>query len=74
MPNGISRHYQLDESISNGSNLQFNSNFKSTFCEQTVQNLIRRRVMWRLIGFYIVCQCPINMAQGLNRLRQLGYE
>ena len=48
MPNEISRPYHLDESISNlrvvrggGGEFQFHSNFKSTFCKQTVQNLIR---------------------------------
>ena len=41
MPSGISRPYKLDESISN-SNLQLNSDFKSTLCKhwQTVKNLM----------------------------------
>ena len=32
-----------------GGRFQFHSNFKSTFCKQTVQNLIRRCIMQRLI-------------------------
>ena len=31
------------------------SNFKRNFCKQIVENLIRRRVLWRLIWFCIVC-------------------
>ena len=36
---------------------------------QTVQTLIRRRVLWSLIWVYTVCQCPIYGTLGLNGLR-----
>ena len=47
--------------------LQFNSNkrskknpsFKTSFCNQTVKTLIRRRVLCCLIWVCIVCTCPI---------------
>ena len=51
-----------------GCKFLFHSNFKSTFCKQTVQNLTRRRVMRRLIWFFTVCRCPIRRTIGLNRL------
>ena len=49
-----------------GSRLQFNSNFESKFSKQTVQNLIRRRDMRRLIWGYTVCQCPIKRTLDLH--------
>ena len=36
---------------------------------QTVQTLIRRRVLWRLICVYTVCQCPFYGTLGLNGLK-----
>ena len=72
MPNRFSRTYHLDKSISNlrlmGGKFQFHLIFKSTFCKQTVQNLIRRRVLWCLIWFFTVCRCPIRRTLGLNGL------
>ena len=34
------------------------SNFKRNFCKQTVENLIRRRILRRLIWCCTVCRCP----------------
>ena len=44
-PNGISHSYHLEKSISNYRVVGFQTNFNSTFCKQTVKNLIRRRVL-----------------------------
>ena len=41
------------------------SNFKRNFCKQTVENLIRRRVLRRLILFCTVCRCPTKRTLGL---------
>ena len=52
MPNGIFHCYELDESISNfrvvGWYFSLLSNFKRNSCKQTVENLVRRRTLWRL--------------------------
>ena len=50
-----------------GGSFHFCSNLKRTFCEQTVQNLIRRP-MWRLIWVCTVCPCHTKRMQGLNGL------
>ena len=74
MPNVFSHHYQFGESISNLRVgwlvvfLLFYSNFKRQFCKQTVENLIRRRVLWRLIWFCTVCRCPTKKTLGLYGL------
>ena len=69
MSNVFSHPYQLDESISNfrvvGWYFSFYSNFKRNFCLQTVENLIRRRILWRLIWFCTVCGCPSKRTLGL---------
>ena len=48
-PNRISHCYKLDQSITAlwvvGCILHFYSNFNRTFCKQTVETLIRRRVL-----------------------------
>ena len=41
-----------------GGILHFDSNFNRTFCEQTVETLIRRRILRRLIWVCAVCLCP----------------
>ena len=46
----------------------FYSYFKRTFCKQTVANLIRRRVLRRLIWFCNVYRCPIKRTLGLYGL------
>ena len=49
MPNVFSYPYQLGQSISIlgllGGSFYFYYNFKRNFCKQTVENLIRRRVL-----------------------------
>ena len=51
-PNGISNSYQLDQSISVlrivGRYFSFLVKFNRIFCKQTVETLIRRRVLRRL--------------------------
>ena len=42
--------------------------FKRSACKQTVENLIRRRVLWRLIWFCTVCRCPTKRALGVYGL------
>ena len=59
MPNGISLSYQLDQSILKGCLVLFFifiQILKETSVLQTVQNLIRRRVLRRLISICTVCQ------------------
>ena len=62
-PNGISLHYQLDQSISILRVVlwyffHFYSNFNRTFCKQTVETLIRCHILRHLIWVSTVCQCP----------------
>ena len=49
----------------------FYSNFKRKFCNQTVENQIRRRILRRLIWFCTVCRCPTKRTLGLYRLKLL---
>ena len=44
------------------------SNFKSNFWQQTVENLIGRRILQRLIWFCTVCQCSTKRTLGLYGL------
>ena len=46
----------------------FYPNFKRNFCNQNVNNLIRRRVLRRLIWFCTVCRCPTKRTLGLYGL------
>ena len=41
-----------------GSMTQFHSNFESSFCKQTVEALVRLRILRRLIWVCTVCLCP----------------
>ena len=43
----------------------FYLNSKRTFCKQTVENLIKRCVLWHLNWFCTVCRCPIKRTLGL---------
>ena len=56
-PNGIYQYYQLYQSISvlrvAGCIVHFYSNFNRTFCKQTVETLIRRRLIWASLFAYI---------------------
>ena len=38
------------------------------FCKQTLETLIRRRVLWRLIWICAVCLCPTKRTLGLYGL------
>ena len=57
-PNGISYSYPLDQSISVlrvvGWYFSFYSNFNRTFCKQTVETLIRRRVLIWVCTVYTI--------------------
>ena len=59
-PYEISQSYQSDQSISvlrgDEGNFHLYSNFKRNFCKQTAENLIRRRVLRRLIWFCTACR------------------
>ena len=48
--------------------LHFYSNSNRTFCKQTAETLIRRRVLWRLIWVCTDCICPTNRTLGLYGL------
>ena len=73
---GISHYYQLDQFISA---LRLNCYFvffifikksNRTFCNQTVETLIRRRRTRRLIWVFTVCLCPTKSTLSLNGLSQ----
>ena len=51
-----------------GGNFHFYSKLKRNFCTQTVENLIRRRILRRLIWFCTVCRCPTKMTLDLYGL------
>ena len=67
MPNGISHPYQLEQSISVLRDVRWYFHFYSSFnrklCKQTVETLIRRRILWRLIWVCAICLCPIKDAR-----------
>ena len=48
-----------------GGIFQFYSNFHRIFCNQTVETLIRPRILWHLIWVCTVCLCPIKRTLGL---------
>ena len=72
MPNVFSLLYHIG-SISNfwvvGWYFSFYSNFKRSFFKQTVDNLIRRRILRRLILFCTVCRCHTKRTLGLYGLK-----
>ena len=51
---------------------QFYQNFDRIFCKQTVETLIRRRVMRRLVWVCTVCLCPTKRALGLYGLTHIA--
>ena len=73
MVNGTSHRYQLEHSISLlrdvGGIFHFYSNFNRTFCNQTVETLIRRRILRRLVWVCTVCICPTKRTLGLCGLK-----
>ena len=72
MPNVFPQSYQTDQSISVlrvvGWYFSFYSDFKRNFCKQTVENLIRRRILRRLIWFCTVWRCPTKRTPGFYGL------
>ena len=72
IPNGISHRYQLEQSVFKGCKVVFfvfNSYFNRKFCKQTMDTLIRRRVLRRLIWVCTVCLCPTKRTPCLYGLR-----
>ena len=75
MTNGIAHPYQLEQSISVlrdvmfGGIFHFYSSFDRKLCKQTVESLIRRHILWRLIWVCTVCLCPTKSAQGIYGLK-----
>ena len=51
-----------------GGIFHFDSICKRNFSLQTVDTLVRRHVMWRLIYVSAVCLCPTKKTVGLNTL------
>ena len=56
-----------------GGIFHFHLNSNKTSCKQTVENLIRRRDLRRLVCLCTVCRCPIKRTLGLYRVRELRY-
>ena len=56
-----------------GGIFHFYSNCNRQSCMQTVEALIRRHVMWRLIWVCVVCIFPTKRRQCLNRLMFLKW-
>ena len=78
MPNGLFYFNSLDRFISSGKCVRlvfiittFYGNSCNS-CKQFRPSLIRRRVLWRLIWIYTVCQGPFYETLGLNVLIQLS--
>ena len=46
----------------------FSSNCDRTFCKQTVETLIRRRIVRRLVWVSTICTCPTKRTLDLNWL------
>ena len=70
-PNGISHGYKFDQSISVLRLVEWYFTFLFKFqlnTKQTVEPLIRRRVMRRLIWSCTVCICPTKRTLGLYGL------
>ena len=67
--NGTSHSYLKDQSISTlrveWRYFSFYSTFNRTFCMQTVETLIRRRFLRRLIWVYTVFICPTEKTLGV---------
>ena len=74
MPNGISHSYQLEQSISVLRDVRWYFSFFSSFnrklCKQTVETLIRCRILWRLIWVCTVLNLPSESARGTSDLRK----
>ena len=73
MPNGISHCDQLEQSISVWRGVRcffhFYSSFNRKSCKQTVETLIRRRILWHLIWVCTICLCPTKRTLGIYGLK-----
>ena len=67
MRNGDSNPYQLEESISNLRVVVILNSIR--ILKVNSVSLIIRRSIWRVIGFFIVCRCPIKRTLGLYGLK-----
>ena len=54
-----------------GGIFHFYSNFDRIICKKTVENLIRRRVLRRLIWFCTVCRCPTKRTLRLEWVKSM---
>ena len=48
-----------------GGIFHFYSSFYRKLCKQTVETLIRRRILWRLIWVCTICLCPTKRTLGI---------
>ena len=68
-PNGITHYYQLDQSIFILRVIRlyfsFYQNSNRASCKRTVETLIRRHILWRLIWVCKVCLCPTKRTLGI---------
>ena len=74
MPNGISHHNQLKQSISVLRDVRcifhLYSNFNTKLCKQTVETMIRHHVrLRRLIWVCTICLCPRKRMLGIYGLK-----
>ena len=51
-----------------GGIFHFHSKFDRILCKQTLETLIRHRILWRLIWVCTVCLCPTKRTLGLYGL------
>ena len=68
LPTLISRTCAIPIVWALGGIFRFCPNSERTFCKQTVETLIRRRVLRRLVWIYTVCLCPTKRTLGLYGL------
>ena len=52
-----------------GGIFHFYLSFNRKLCKQTVETLIRRRNLWRLISVCTICQCPTKRTLGIYGLK-----
>ena len=73
MPNGISHRYQLEQSISVLRGVTWYFSFfiqvNRKLCKQTVETLIRRRILWHLVWVCTICLYPTKRTLGIYGLK-----
>ena len=52
-----------------GGIFHFYSSFNRKLCKQTVETLIRGRILWRLIWVCTICLCPTKRTPGIYGLK-----